>query len=136
MTANARLALGQIGIDLEVGAHGGVYRKWWDLSFTRQHTRQQLDPYWEELQLLITALDEFHAGRTIEVGDILASRLRMLTVGLDKGTWDIARRFLVYQNQDISLVPDEMMDEAMRIDNLEKKREKALAGARTGPAKR
>ena len=60
----------------------------------------------------------------------------MLTVGLDKGTWDIARRFLVYHNQDMSLVPDEMMDAALRIDNLERKREKALAAARSGPSSR
>ena len=66
----------------------------------------------------MTALGEFHAGRIIEVGDTLASRLRMLTVGLDKGTWGLAQRFLVYKSQDLSLVSDESMDEALKIDAL------------------
>ena len=82
------------------------------------------------MQLLITALDEFHAGRIVEVGDILASRLRMLTVGLDKGTWGVARRYLVYHNQDLSLVSDELLDEALKIDAMEKKRDRALLAAK------
>ena len=130
MTANTRQALGQQGLEFDIGPHGGVYRKWWDQSFTKSHTRQELDPFWDELQLLITALDEFHAGRMVEVGDILASRLRMITVGLDQKTWGVARRFLVYHNQDHSLVPDELMDEALKVDAAMKKREKAIAAAR------
>ena len=116
MTANARQALGQLGIDLEAGARGGVYRKWWDQCFARDHSRQELDTYWDELQLLITVFDEFHAGRIVEVGDVLASRLRMLTVGLDTGTWGIAWRSLVYHNQEISLVSGVLMDETLKID--------------------
>ena len=80
--------------------------------------------------MLITALDEFHAGRMIEVGDTLASRMRMLTAGIEKGTWNLARRFLVYHQADMSLISDELMDEALKIDSEEKKREKALAAPR------
>ena len=66
----------------------------------------------------------------VEVGIILASRLGMITVGLDKGTWGVARRYLVYHNQDLSLVSDELLDEALKIDAMEKKRERALAAAK------
>ena len=78
----------------------------------------------------MTALDEFHSGRMVEVGDILASRLRMLTVGLDKGTWRAARHFLVYHTDSLSLVSDEMMDEVLAIEDLEQRREKRIAAAR------
>ena len=128
--ANTRAVLGQLGVELDIGPQGPVFRKWWDTSFTKKHSHAQLQPYWDEMQLLITALDEFHAGRIVEVGDILASRLRMLTVGLDKGTWGVARRYLVYHNQDLSLVSDELLDEALKIDAMEKKRDRALLAAK------
>ena len=133
MTANTRQVLGQMGIEADMGPQGPLYRKWWDTSFTRSHARKELEPFWDEFQLLITALDEFHAGRMMEVGDILASRLRMLTAGMEKGTWNLARRFLVYHQPDMSLVSDELMDEVLKVDALEKKREKALAAARDAP---
>ena len=103
------------------------------MGFTKDKPRNKLEPFWDELQLLITALDECHAGRMMEVGDILASRLRMITAGLEKGTWGLARRFLVYHQQDMSLISDELMDEALKVDALEEKREKALAAARDVP---
>ena len=133
MTANTRQVLGQIGIDTDSGPQGPLYRKWWVTSFTRDQPRAKLEPYWDELQCLVTALDEFHAGRMLEVGDILSSRLRMLTTGVEKGTWGLARRFLVYHQGDMSLVSDELMDEALKVDALEKRREKALAAARDVP---
>ena len=80
--------------------------------------------------LRVTALDEFHAGRMMEVGDILASRLRMLTVGIEKGTWRAARHFLVYHTDPLALVSDEMMDDVLAIEDLEQKREKRIAAAR------
>ena len=67
------------------------------------------------------------------VGDILASRLRMITAGVEKGTWGLAKRFLVHHQADLSLVSDELMDEALKVDALEKRREKALAAARDVP---
>ena len=66
----------------------------------------------------------------MEVGDILASRLRMLTAGIEKGAWQLARRFLVYHQPDMSLISDELMDEALKIDAEEKKRERAIATAK------
>ena len=132
-TASTRQALGQIGMEADLRPQGPLFRKWWDTSFTKEHARSKLEPFWDEFQLLITALDEYHAGRMVEVGDILASRMRMLTAGLEKGTWGLARRFLLYHQADLSLVSDELMDEALKIDVLEKKREKALFAAREGP---
>ena len=82
------------------------------------------------MNLLVTALDEFYSGRMVEVGDILALRLRMLTVGIEKGAWKAARHFLVYHMADMSLVSDELMDDAIRIEAAESKREKKLAAAR------
>ena len=116
-------------MELDVGAHGPVFRKWWESSFTKEHSRGKLAPYWEELNLLVTALDEFYAGRMVEVGDILASRLRMLTVGIEKGARKAARHFLVYHMADMSLVSDELMDDAIRIEAAESRREKKLAAA-------
>ena len=130
MMANTRQVLGQIGIESEMGPTGPVYRKWFETHFVKEHPHAKLAPFWDELQLLITALDEFHAGRMVEVGDILSSRLRMITAGIEKGTWGLARRFLVYHQADMSLISDELMDEAIKIDTEEKKREKALAAAR------
>ena len=88
------------------------------------------------MQLLITALDEYYAGRMTEVRDILASRLRMLTAGLERGTWNLARRFLVHHQQDLSMVSDELMDEALKVDAAEKKQEKALHAARADTPRR
>ena len=42
----------------------------------------------------------------------------------------MARRYLVYHNQGLSLVSDELLDEALKIDAMEKKRERALAAAK------
>ena len=82
--------------------------------------------------MLVTALDEFHAGRVVEVGDILGSRLRMLTAGIEKGSFRPARHFLVYHTKDASLCSDSLMDEALRIEEKANKREKKLAVARGG----
>ena len=127
--------MGKYGVDSDDGPGGPVFHRWWERAFTKEHARTKLQPFWDELNLLVTALDEFHAGRMVEVGDILASRLRMLTVGIEKGTWRAARHFLVYQYQELSLVPDELVDEALKIEAAEKRREKRLAlgrGASSG----
>ena len=85
---------------------------------------------------MITLLDEFHAGRMLEVGDIIASRLRMMAAGIERGTWTLARRFLVYHQQDLTMVSDELMDEALKVDALEKKREKAFQAAKSDAPRR
>ena len=130
MMANTRQVLGQVGIEADMGPTGPVYRKWFESHFVKEHAQAKLQPHWDELQLLITALDEFHAGRMVEVGDILPSRLRMLTAGIEKGTWGLARRFLVYHQPNMSLISDELIDEAIKIDAEDKKRERAIAAAR------
>ena len=79
MVANSRQALGHFGVELDVGTHGPLFRKWWESSYTKDHSPATLKPYLEELQLLVTVLDEFYAGRMIEVGDILASGTRART---------------------------------------------------------
>ena len=80
--------------------------------------------------MLATALDEFHAGRVIEVGDILASRMRMLTTGLEKDTWKAARHFLTYHTADMSLCSDALLDEVLKIEDRAAKREKRVQAAK------
>ena len=84
--------------------------------------------------MLVTAMDEFHAGRMVEVGDILASRLRMLTAGLEMGDMGLAKHFLVYHDRDLSLVSDALLDEALNIQDRASKRAKKLAASRSGGA--
>ena len=60
----------------------------------------------------------------------------MLTAGIERGTWTLARRFLVGRQQDFTMVPDELMDEALKVDAAEKKREKALLAARSDAPRR
>ena len=136
MIASTREVMGQIGFESDLGPQGPLFRKWWDTHFTKAHPRNKLEPHWDELQCLITLLDEFHAGRMLEVGDIIASRLRMMTAGIERGTWALARRFLVYHQQDLTMVSDELMDEALKVEALEKKREKALAAAKSEAPRR
>ena len=137
MAANSRQALGHFGVELDVGSHGPLFRKWWESSYTKEHSAAKLQPYVEELQLLVTALDEFYAGRMVEVGDILASRLRYLTAGIDKNCFKAARHFVVYHVEDTSLVSESMMDQALKIEENENRREKRMATARGGaPHKR
>jgi hypothetical protein len=133
MTANCRQALGQYGIELDVGSQGPIYKRWWDGSFTKENPctkGSRLERHWDELNLLVVALDEFYSGRMVEVGDILASRLRMLTMGIEKGTWRAARHLLVYEYKDVSLNPEELVDDVLKIEASEVRREKRLAGGR------
>ena len=132
MTANTRQALGQYGMEVGVGSGGPLFRKWFDTSFSKEHSAAKLQPHGDELQMLIAALDEYYSGRMIEVGDILASRLRMLTAGIEEGTWAAARHFLVYHTQNLSLVPTELMDEALKIEVADQRRQKSLAAGRGG----
>ena len=41
MTANARQALGQYGVELDVGSHGPIYRRWWDGGLSRKRSPHQ-----------------------------------------------------------------------------------------------
>ena len=42
----------------------------------------------------------------------------------------------MYHQQDLSMVSDELMDEALNVDALEKKRERALAAAKSEAPRR
>ena len=71
-----------------------------------------------------------HSGRVPEVADILASRLRSLTVLIEKKAPKLARHFLCYKTQEHSLCSDELMDAALRIQEEEAKRERKIAAIR------
>jgi hypothetical protein len=128
--SDLRVAMGQLGIDQELGSQGPLFRKWFDNSFVKSIPQAELKPWLSELTMLITALDEFRAGRVVEVGDILASRIRYITAGLEKkGSFKLSRHFLVYHTQDLSLVSDSLVDEALKIEDRDQKRQKRLAAS-------
>ena len=132
LTADLRGALGQLGTELDVGINAPLYQRWWENSFCRNHPAATIKPYYDELTMLVTALDEFHAGRMVEVGDILSSRLRMLTAGIEKGSFKLSRHFLVYHTRDLGLCSESMFDEAVRIEKRASKRDRELAALRGG----
>ena len=66
----------------------------------------------------------------VEVGDLLASRLRYITSGVETKCFKAARHFLVYHYEDNSLVSESMMDAALEIEKAEQSREERLAKAR------
>ena len=68
----------------------------------------------------------------VEVGDILASRLRMLSTGIKENNFKVARHVLVYHAQDHSLVPEEVLDDAIRIEEIEHKRAQRLSKTQSG----
>ena len=132
MVANARQALGHFGVELDVGSHGPLFRKWWESSFTKEYSSASIGPYVDELQFLVTVMDEIYGGRTVEVADIVASRLRYLTSGIQTKCFAAAKHFLVYHYEDMSLTPEGMLDAALKIEELEKGRADRLAKARSG----
>ena len=53
----------------------------------------------------------------------MSSRLRMLAVGIKhNNNFKVARHFLVYHAEDLTLVPEDVMDDAIRIEEIENKR--------------
>ena len=66
----------------------------------------------------------------------MASRLRKITAAMERGTWALARRFLVYRQQDPTMDLDEFIDEALRVGAAKKKRKKALLAARSDAPRR
>ena len=131
VVANCRQALGQYGVELDVGTTGPIFRKWWESSFTKQHAGVKLQPYADEMLFLVTALDEFYAGRVVEIGDLLASRLRYFTSGIQKDCFQAARHFLVYHYEDMALVPEPLMDAVLKVEELEHSRQERIAKARS-----
>ena len=95
-------------------------------------TTAQLEPYAEEAATLVQALDEFRAGRILEVGDVLATRLRMLAYGLEHNKWTVAKQFLSFALEDPSLVPTAAVKEALKLERAAQKQTKELALAGRG----
>ena len=125
--ADFRAQLGNRGLDQEVGHHGPAVRKWWDMCFTMRFGRTRYEKHLEELEVLMLALDELAAGRWLEVADIVASRFRELVWGCESGMPHLATQFRSYQSCDHNMPPPAAVDEAVRMEQSEQKRHKAMA---------
>ena len=91
---------------------------------------------YEELVMLIQSLDELYQGRTLEVGDVLTSRLRALVFGLERGEWDVANELLTYTWDDHQFVPDRVAREPVRAAKKRKQADADLASVgRRGAAR-
>ena len=84
---------------------------------------------YDEIFMLVTALEWVLNGRILEVADILSSRLRCLAFGIETGKIDVAVQFLSYARQDQQLVNNQMVSVALDLHKAELKRAKALASA-------
>ena len=93
VTADFCTQLDHIGMGVDVGPQGLVYRKWHDSCFMPTVPQSREEPKAEEIATLVQALDEFRAGRILELGDTLATRLRMVAYGVEKNTWSVAKQF-------------------------------------------
>ena len=72
--------------------------------------------------MLVAALDEFRQGRMLEVADILASRARYLSYGLDKSNisddrrrWEVAREPVAYTEEQPGLVSNATVDASLKL---------------------
>ena len=134
ITADKRGQLGQIGVDLDVGPHGPLFRKWFESYFmpiVRTSTEQQkrLVANYDEILMLVTVLDEVYSGRSLEVADILATRLRTMVAGVETGKWRLAKHYLCYVYKPTAMIPDRTVDIALEVERQEAKREKELRSA-------
>ena len=80
--------------------------------------------------MLVSAMDELHGGRTVEVADILATRLRMLCYGMETGLWNVGEQFLSYSMQENSLIDDATVSQALKLERDKRKRDAELDAAR------
>ena len=55
--------------------------------------------------------------------------MRMLTTGIEKGSWRLARHFLVYHTKDSAISSEAMVDEALKIEERARKRERRMVAA-------
>ena len=85
---------------------------------------------------LVFMADEFIHGRTLEVGDMFFSRIRYLGFGIETGKWGVSDEFLPYKDEEHALVPDPVVDEAVRLHDRKIKRASALAAAGKGASQR
>ena len=122
-------------MDADVGLHGPVFKKWHDSCLVPSIPHARMAPHAEEAATLVQALDDFRAGRLLELGDVLATRLRMLAYGLEHRQWDVARQFLSFAMEDPSLVPEAAVREALKMERASQKQAKELAAAGRGSAR-
>ena len=109
--AEARAGVQQLNHELQPTRTGPVFESWMKHCF---HPRvgAKANPQRDELEMLTVVLDEVINGRFVEAADVLASRMRYLTVGADTGNWTSARELLVYKPPHNSLITDNMLDVA------------------------
>ena len=124
--SDSREVLGQVNASGDVSSTGPIFRRWYESYMVPRVGSKLQKRNADELRLLTFALDELMAGRICEVGDLLASRLRMLNVGTETGRWKVAKQFLSYRVKEGSMTQNQMMDVAVKLADKEMKREKAL----------
>ena len=120
--AQARQAIAQVNHELQPSRTGPVIRSWMDIAFKPKHG-SKIGAHGDELEMLTIVLDEIIAGRYVEAADVLASRLRMLSVGIGEGKWRTAEELLVYRPPTQSLLAPTMMDVATAAAEKRQKRE-------------
>jgi hypothetical protein len=124
--AKSRQGVYQVNRELETSRTGPVFRSWLDTCF-RPRCGSRIGSHREELEVLIIVLDEIVAGRFVEAADVLASRMRMLSVGIETGNWRSAQEFLVYRERDPTLVTADVLDVAhAEAEKREKRRQRAI----------
>ena len=129
ITSDYRAQLGSRGMDQDVGPQGPVFRKWHDSCLLPRVPHNRPKAKAEEILTLVTALDDYRAGRLLEVGDILATRLRMLVYGVENDNWGVAEQFLSYPMEESSLVPSASVKEALKLERAAAKHAKDMAAA-------
>ena len=78
---------------------------------------------------MITALDDYQAGRILELRDTLATRLRMLAYGIEHDNWSVAQQFLSFPMEGTSLVPTATVKLALKLERAVAKQAKDMAAA-------
>ena len=123
-----RNALGQKGFDADIGPRGPVFHNWMDKCFRHDHPRSKIgERNWDELQMLIIALDEIINGRVLEGLDVLTSRLRCLAFQVETGKKEVSEEFLCYAREETSLVSNQLVSAAVELHKEGQKRQKMLA---------
>ena len=74
----------------------------------------------------MVALDDLMAGRVIEVADVLASRLRQLSLGIKTVNWESSQNVVVYRGREPALIVSNTLDVAHTAKR-QKRAQKALA---------
>ena len=128
-----RPQLGRRGLDGEVGPTGPMFLKWYESCLQREVAPAKMQtgrPIREEIELLVSALDELHGGRVTEAADILATRLRMIAFGVETGLWNAGEQFLSYSLKENALLDDATVNQALRLEKDQRKREADLKAVR------